>query len=192
MGTAVSGMAWPILHSVSASTQAHEGAVPAAILHACHQLTSPGGAQVSVMPQCGHVAAVLDAHSLAAACGAFGAAVGHAAGAIFTDAYLSLAALGLLFVLSLAFAKGGGAGAVPVAPSPPGGQESFWVTLAIRCGPRMCRCIRLPARGCSFQRVGCRPSKPGGRLSRAGWHAWPAKAAHSSLFGHDSTLEPRA
>ena len=85
------------------------------------------------MPQCGHVAAVLDAHSLWAACGAFGYAVLHAAGAIFTDSYLSLAALSLLFIMSLAFAKGGGAGAIPTAPLPPGKQDSFWVALAVRC-----------------------------------------------------------
>ena len=85
------------------------------------------------MPQCGHVAAVLEAPSLAAACGAFGHAVLHAVGAIFSDAYLSLGALAFLFVMSLAFAKGGGAGAIPTATPPAGGQDSFWLSLALRC-----------------------------------------------------------
>ena len=96
-------------------------------------LTRSHGRQVSVMPQCGHVAAVLEAPSLPAACLAFARATAHAAGAVFLEAYLSLAALAFLFVMSFGFAKGGGAGAIPSGALPPGSPDGFWLGLALRC-----------------------------------------------------------
>ena len=84
------------------------------------------------MPQCGHVAAVLEATSLPAACLAFAQATAHAAGAIFTQAYLSLGALAFLFVMTFGFAKGGGAGAIPSGTLPPGSPDGFWLGLALR------------------------------------------------------------
>ena len=95
-------------------------------------LTCSHGRQVSVMPQCGHVAAVLEAPSLPAACLAFARATAHAAGAVFLEAYLSLAALAFLFVMSFGFAKGGGAGAIPSGSLPPGSPDGFWLGLALR------------------------------------------------------------
>lgn len=85
------------------------------------------------MPQCGHVAAVLEAPSLPAACLAFAQATVQAAGAIFTEAYLSLGVLAFLFISCFGFAKGGGAGAIPSGSLPPGSPDGFWLGLATRC-----------------------------------------------------------
>ena len=90
--------------------------------------------QVSVLPRCGRVAAVLEAPSLPAAAAAFGAAALDMASAIFMESYLSLTALVFLLLLSFGFARAGGVGAVPTVPAatPSSRSDTLWTTLAQR------------------------------------------------------------
>lgn len=64
---------------------------------------------MSLMPRCTGVAEVLGAPSLAEAARHFLRAAAGALAAIFTESYVSLAALLAFFVLLLAFARAGGA-----------------------------------------------------------------------------------
>ena len=71
------------------------------------------------------------------ALGALAWAAADAAGAIFAESRVSLAALGVLFVLCLGLARSGGVGAVPGPPPPPpaGRRQSLAEALAARCAP---------------------------------------------------------
>lgn len=106
--------------------------------------------QVSVLPRCGRVAAVLEAPSLPAAAAAFGAAALDTASAILLESYLSLAALVFLLLMSFGFARAGGVGAVPTAftPGPPGRRDSPSTLLAQRWG----------APCCAWWSRGCKPA----------------------------------
>ena len=71
--------------------------------------------QVSVLPRCNSVSAVLDAHSLTEALQLLLGAVGDAIGIIFAESYLSLAALMMMFLMAFGFASAGGVGASPAS-----------------------------------------------------------------------------
>ncbi|KAK9835056.1 hypothetical protein WJX81_007542 [Elliptochloris bilobata] len=89
---------------------------------------------VSVLPRCHHLAAVLDAHTVREALAALAFAAADAMGAIFAESRVSLAALGVLFVLCLGMARSGGIGAVPGPPPPPlaGRRQTLAEALAAR------------------------------------------------------------
>ncbi|KAK9823894.1 hypothetical protein WJX72_006230 [[Myrmecia] bisecta] len=66
---------------------------------------------VSMLPRCTSVSAIVDAHNLPEAIAMFFSAAADAIVALFSESYLSLAALGFMFVMSLGFARSGGIGA---------------------------------------------------------------------------------
>ncbi len=100
-------------------------------------LTAPAP-QVSVLPRCHRLAAVLDARTASEAAAALAWAAADAVGAIFGESRVSLAALGVLFAICLGLARGGGVGAVPgpPPPPPPGRRQSLADALAVRCARR--------------------------------------------------------
>ena len=87
--------------------------------------------QVSVLPRCGNIAAILDADSLWAAFLQFLVAAAETFGAILLESYLSLAALMGFYLMVFSFAKSGGIGAVP-GYSPTAARLPFWEALSIR------------------------------------------------------------
>ena len=78
---------------------------------------------------------MLDAHTLGEALRCFALASADAVAAIFTESYVSLAAVLAMYVLCLCLAKSGGWGTIPYAPppQPPGQRQSVWEFLALRC-----------------------------------------------------------
>ena len=87
--------------------------------------------QVSVLPQCTPVGAILEAATLGKAVYLFINAVLQTALTIFTDSYISLAALLLLFFICFSLARSGGVGAIPPHMVPPK-ADTFWTSLAVR------------------------------------------------------------
>ena len=69
--------------------------------------------QVSLLPRCSSVGAMLSAATLGEALQLFGAAALDCLVAIFTESYISLVAVLLIFALFLSFAAAGGVGAPP-------------------------------------------------------------------------------
>jgi len=67
---------------------------------------------VSVLPRCSGVGEVLDAHSVGEVLRLFFTAAMNTVMEIFSRSYVSLAALGLIFAVTLGFAKSGGVGAI--------------------------------------------------------------------------------
>lgn len=96
--------------------------------------------QVSVLPRCSRVTDILDAHTLLEALKFLVLAAVDALVAIFTESYLSLAAVLCLYVLCWCIAKSGGYGTIPgPAQQPvPGKRESFWESMALRCAQSPC------------------------------------------------------
>ncbi|DBB07470.1 TPA: hypothetical protein ACH3X3_008941 [Trebouxia sp. C0006] len=103
---------------------------------------------VSVLPRCSSVSAVLDAHSLSEALQYVMEAVSDALGIIFTESYISLAALLAMFLMAFGFASAGGVG----ASSAPAGstvakfakdQDSVRSRLALRArtGGAVTKCV---------------------------------------------------
>ncbi|KAK9862826.1 hypothetical protein WJX84_007158 [Apatococcus fuscideae] len=86
---------------------------------------------VSVLPQCTPVGAILEAATLGQAVYLFVHAVLQTALTIFTDSYISLAALLLLFFICFSLARSGGVGAIPPHMVPPK-AENIWMSLAVR------------------------------------------------------------
>lgn len=87
---------------------------------------------MSVLPRCNNIAAILDAESPLVAFARFLLAAGEAFSAIMLESRLSLFALLTFFLLTFAFAKSGGIGAVP-GPSALAARLPFWEALAVRC-----------------------------------------------------------
>ena len=72
--------------------------------------------QVSVLPRCSSVGAILEARSFVEGLQLLFSAVGEAALVILTDSYISLGAVAFMFAMSFGFASSGGVGASPVPP----------------------------------------------------------------------------
>lgn len=90
------------------------------------------------MPGCTSPGAVLDAQTLTDAMRMLVSAVSGAALAIFTDSYISLAALCFMFLISFGFACSGGVGASMLQPPSltakfAKGEASISSRLALRC-----------------------------------------------------------
>ena len=84
-----------------------------------------------MLPQCTPVGAILEAATLGKAVYLFVHAVLQTALTIFTDSYISLAALLLLFFICFSLARSGGVGAIPPHMVPPK-AENIWMSLAVR------------------------------------------------------------
>ena len=90
--------------------------------------------QVSVLPRCNHVAAILDARTLAEGLQSLALAALDALTAIFAESFLSLGAVVAMVILCWCMASSGGYGAVPSGPPPPppGNTMSFWDKMALK------------------------------------------------------------
>ncbi len=111
-----------------------------------------------MLPRCSRVADVLDARTAAGAAASFTAASLDALAAIFTQSYVSLAAVLAMYALCFCLAKGGGYGTIPhgAPPPPPGQRVPFWDKLAIRWGPLACSSSRShpPCKLCRKKTMG--------------------------------------
>lgn len=88
---------------------------------------------VSVLPRCSGVADILDAHSVWEVVRLFANAAGDTVVEIFSQSYMSLAAVAVLFVITLGFAKSGGVGAINgVPPAASRRPEHRGFALAVR------------------------------------------------------------
>ena len=90
--------------------------------------------QVSVLPRCTRVTDILDAHTVPEALKHLILAAADTVTAIFTESYVSLAAVIAMYVLCWCIACAGGYGTIagPPPQPPPGKRESIWDSIAMR------------------------------------------------------------